>query len=328
MYKITLTDGREVNAEEGQSLFTALRESGIFVPTICGGKGFCGKCKVQILSPDGIAATPEEQKHFSQEELAAGWHLACRVAVSSDMSISLPGELKGIYLCKGKVTEKELVAKDIMRVRLELAKSLEYLPGAFVMIDGPKMFGVSRAYSIATPQSSKNAIEVNVRLVPGGKLSTYIHEKLTIGEELTLTAPYSGYAELDETEDLLCVAGGSGISPVMSLLRTMKEKGFNRKVTFIYGANTAAELPYLDELLALQASEPNFVYLPAIATAPTESISCSYDNCLVTDVITKRIETTDNVAVYLCGSEGMISAVTAALNAKGTPKSIFYDKFN
>ena len=44
MYKITLTDGREVAAEEGQSLFTALREAGIFVPTICGGKGFCNFC--------------------------------------------------------------------------------------------------------------------------------------------------------------------------------------------------------------------------------------------------------------------------------------------
>ena len=328
MYKITLTDGREVQAAEGQTLFAALREAGIFVPTICGGKGFCGKCRVQILAPEGIAPTPEELKHFNQEELAAGWHLACRVAVSSDMSISLPGELKGIYLCKGTVTERELVAKDIMRVRLELAKPLDYLPGAFVMIDGPKMFGVSRAYSISTPESSKNAVEINVRLVPGGKLSTYIHEKLAIGEELTLTAPYSGYAELKDEGELLCVAGGSGVSPVMSLLRTLKESGFNRKVTFIYGANTAAELPYLDELLALQESEPNFTYLPAIATPPAEPQTYAFDTGFVTDVIAKRLTTTDNAAVYLCGSEGMIKAVTTALNEKGSPKSIFYDKFN
>lgn len=328
MFKLTLTDGREVTAEPGQSLFVALRESGIFVPTICGGRGFCGKCKVQILEPKGISPTVEEQKHFSTEELEDGWHLACRVTVSSDMTISLPGELKGIYLCKGVVTERELVAKDIMRVRLELAKPLEYLPGAFAVVDGPKMFGVSRAYSIATPVSSRGAIELNVRLVPGGKLSTYVHEKLSVGEELSLTAPYSGYAELNETDDLLCVAGGSGISPVMSLLRTLKENGFNRKVTFIYGANTVDELPYLDELLALQASEPNFVYYPAIATAPTEPMLFQYDNCLVTDAITKHMATTDNVAVYLCGSAGMIAAVTAVLNSKGSPKSIFYDKFN
>ncbi len=328
MFKLTLTDGREVIAESGQSLFVALREAGIFVPTICGGRGFCGKCKVQILSPKGIAPTAEEEKHFSPEELAEGWHLACRVAVSSDMTISLPGELKGIYLCKGKVVERELVAKDIMRVRLELAKPLEYLPGAFAVVDGPKMFGVSRAYSIATPVSSKNAIELNVRLVPGGKLSSYIHEKLAIGEELTFTAPYSGYESLEESGDLLCVAGGSGISPVMSLLRTLKEKGFNRKVIFIYGANTAEELPYLDELLALQAEERNFIFMPTIATPPAVPLPCEYSTGFVTDTIATKLDSTDNLAVYLCGSDGMIKAVTSALEAKGSPKSIFFDKFN
>lgn len=328
MVKITLTDGRVVMAEEGQSLFVALREAGIFVPTICGGKGFCGKCRVQILSPKNIEPTPEEIKHITPEDLEAGWHLACRVAVSVDMLLSLPEELNGIYLCKGKVTARELVSKDIMRVRMELDSPLKYLPGAFVMLDGPKMFGVSRAYSIATPQASENAIEINVRLVPGGKLSTYIHEKLAIGDELTLTAPYSGYAELEAAGDLLCVAGGSGISPVMSLLRTLKERGFNRKVTFIYGANTTDDLPYLDELLTLQASEPNFVFVPTIATAPAESLSFAYESGLVTDAIKSKLASSDDVAVYLCGSAGMIAAVTAALEAKGTPKSIFYDKFN
>lgn len=77
------------NIEESEELFTLLQKEGEYIPSYCGGKGSCGKCKIRFLS-----GAPEpryaERRKFSEEELAAGWRLACQTKVFGEASVVLP----------------------------------------------------------------------------------------------------------------------------------------------------------------------------------------------------------------------------------------------
>ena len=117
---IILNDGRSVSVEKGQSLFFALRNAGIFIPTICGGNGFCGKCKVRVVKGDLPKPNEEECNLISDAERADGYRLACQIQVQGDLEVELPGDVAGVSLFTGEVTLHELVAEDIMRVQIHL----------------------------------------------------------------------------------------------------------------------------------------------------------------------------------------------------------------
>ncbi len=74
----------------GEDLLTALHNAGIEVESICGGMGICGKCKVRILEGKASEPTLEEEDHLTDEQLDAGWRLACQVYPESDLSIQIP----------------------------------------------------------------------------------------------------------------------------------------------------------------------------------------------------------------------------------------------
>ncbi|NLW56854.1 MAG: DUF4445 domain-containing protein [Firmicutes bacterium] len=86
-----------LTAPAGQNLFSVLREHGRLVPSPCGGKGLCGKCKVKIShGPQTLNATLESESSFlSVEEVKAGYRLACRVSISEDLTIELPAAETG-----------------------------------------------------------------------------------------------------------------------------------------------------------------------------------------------------------------------------------------
>lgn len=331
--QITIQGGDSFSVAPGDNLFRTLRGVHVFIPTICGGNGFCGKCRLKVLAGASSPVTDHERKKLSDEELAAGWRLSCQVLVQQDMTLELPDGTKDVRMFSAKVVELEMMSHDVRRARLELITpdTIRYLPGAFILLDIPPApgapRGASRSYSIATPPSSTRAFEINVKLVPGGIGSGFVHNTLKVGDTVTFTGPYSGYADSAENNEIICVAGGSGMSPVLSILRHLKEIQSSRPVLYFFGVKTSADLLYLDELHALEKTLPSFRFVPVLEV-PTPNERPHFETGLVTQAITDFVTDASGASAYLCGSPGMLGACCSLLTKLGiSDKKIFFDKF-
>ncbi len=317
----------------GDNLFRTLREAHVFIPTICGGNGFCGQCKIKVLQGADTPPTDKELRKLSAEEIAAGWRLSCQIPVRGDMTIELPEATRDVRLYSSKVSALEMKNHDMRRVRLELETppAIRFLPGAFILVDIPPApgapRGATRTYSIATPPSLETALELNVRLVPGGIGSGYVHNTLKVGDAVTFSGPYSGYARCDDANPLLCVAGGSGMAPVLSILRHLDERKSPRKIVYFFGAKTSVDLCYMDELQALEKSLPDFAFVPVVEQ-PTEAERARYETGLVTEAIARRVADASFCSAYLCGGPGMLNACCDVLSKTGLrSENVFFDKF-
>ena len=113
------------------------------------------------------------------------------------------------------------------------------------------------------------------------------------------------------------------MAPVMSLLRSMAEKGTQRPATFYYGARTEADLFELAELERLCGTVPDLRFVPALSDEEWDG-----ETGLVTDVVDRMEEDLTEVDAYLCGPPPMVDAAIALLERRGCPESrIYFDKF-
>ena len=128
---------------------------------------------------------------------------------------------------------------------------------------------------------------------------------------------------------VVCVAGGAGMAPILSILRHLRETGSTRPVRFYYGARTAADLFYLDAITRARcgAHRVRVRRLPVRVGRRTRT-GCSAEIGNVTDIVERREAELHRSEVYLCGPPPMVDAALALLEASNVPKDqVFYDKF-
>lgn len=330
--KIRINDDKDLTVEGGDSLLSTLIENEIFIPSACGGKGSCGYCKVKVLQGGGpFLAT--EKGYVSEEEMKNGVRLSCQCKVKEDMRIEVPEELFNVkqYLCT--VTEIEDLTDKIKRIRLELpeGEELDYKPGQYIQILTPVYKEsdeeVYRAYSITTPPSSKNAVELFIGYIPEGICTTYIHNYLKEGDKLNIIGPFGDFQYVDSDKEMIMAAIGTGMSPIMSILRYMNENQIDRKVTFFFGARTRPDMYMMDVLAEFEKTMKNFKLITCLSR-PTETCNWTGEVGRVTNLIEKYVENGENKEAYLCGNPPMIDSVVKILKDKGfDEEDIFYDKF-
>ena len=321
---------KELEVEGGQTLLEALNAAEIWIPSACGGKGSCGYCKVRVLTGGG-PVLPTETPFLARSEVRSGTRLACQVKVREDMTLRIPEDLLNVKLYSATVTSTRDLTYDIKEIRFALGEPAEISqrPGQYIQILAPSPEGpVSRAYSISSPMYVTDQVELNVRLVPGGIGSTYLHN-LREGDEVNFTGPY-GEFELNEDPDreIICVGGGCGMAPMKNIIYSIYDRWPDRSCWLFFGCRTTKDIFYLDELKKLAAERPGFhmVYALSDQLGPDEQwdgetgfIHLSVDKCLEPGVRRQA---------FLCGPPPMIDAVTEVLKEKGLRnRDIFYDKF-
>ena len=108
---------REITVSSGKTLLEAARENGIMVAAPCGGRGLCGGCAVRISLPESLAATEEDRRHLSQEQIDSGFRLACQLKVKSDLTVHLAekAEMPGAKLELLKVESEDIEPQGVPR---------------------------------------------------------------------------------------------------------------------------------------------------------------------------------------------------------------------
>jgi len=322
---------RTLEVEGGKTLLASLMQEGIFIPSACGGRGTCAYCKVKVTEGGGQVA-PTELTLLTEEEREASIRISCQVKVRNDMAIEIPEELLSVREFTGEVVRIRDLTRDIkeLRIRLVEPSAIEFVPGQYVQLEAPA-YGdnpepVYRAYSIASPPSETDHLELIIRLAPGGICTTWVFTLLKEGDTVRFNGPYGQFRLSESGQEMIWIAGGSGMAPFWAMARHMREHAIQRKCTYFFGAVRESDLFLVEEFRQLERDLPNFAFVPALSGA--DAGGWSGEKGLITEVVGRRIPDGAGKEGYLCGSSGMVDASIKVLNAKGIPaERIFYDKF-
>lgn len=329
--KVDINDGEKpLEVAGGQSLLAALVSQGVFIPSACGGKGSCGYCKVTVLSGGG-PVLPTETPYLSPLEVRLGVRLACQVKIRGNIAIRVPEELLNVKQYRATLASATLVTHDIREInmRLEEGQEIRYRPGQYVQIQAPAPGGdVFRAYSISSPAHEHQAVQLIVRLVPGGIASTYLHG-LKEGAAMTFTGPYGEFRlSEDPDEEIICVGGGCGMAPMANIIDTLYERWPDRSCYLFFGCRSKKDAFYYERWTELARRHPNFKVIYALSDPLPPGEAWDGETGFVHLAVDKRLAPGVKRQAFLCGPPPMIEAVTEVLRAKGLPPDkIFYDKF-
>ena len=265
--------GQVIEIEEGQTILDAALRAGIYLPHACG-HGLCGTCKVQVS--DGEIEHGEASGFALMDyEREEGLCLACCATVESDVVVEaeIDEEPDALNLpvqdFHGVVARIEDLTPTIKGVWIELDAPITFQAGQYVNLHIPGE-GNTRAFSIASAPAQRNEIELNIRRVPGGMGTAWVHEQLRAGERVKISGPYGRFFlrhSEHQAHDLgyLILAGGSGLSSPRSMILELLANGCEQPITLVYGQRSREELYYDDEFRALAAQHPHFTYIPAIS---------------------------------------------------------------
>jgi Na+-transporting NADH:ubiquinone oxidoreductase subunit F len=329
---IEINTERRLKVPAGKSLLATLADQKVFLATACGGRGFCGLCRVKVRQGGG-PVTERETKRLGEDLLRQGWRLACQVRVESDLSIEVPAEVLAKGRFKAVCSALEGLTYDVLRLRLELQDppGISFVPGQYIQLRCPPYPGsgeeVSREYSIASDPAQSHAIELIIRRVPKGICTTYCFEGLKVGDPVTFSGPHGDFRLSDSSAPMIFLAGGSGMAPFVSILHHMANTQSNRQATLFFGGNRPKDLYLLDEMGQFEARLPGFRFVPVVAK-DGDPAGWTGQTGLVTEAVQRTYSNLAGYEGYLCGPPGMIDASLGVLNRLQIPRDkIYYDRF-
>jgi len=332
-YELTIEPlGQTIEIEEGQTILDAALRAGIYLPHACC-HGLCATCKVDIL--DGEVEHGEASSFALMDfERDEGKCLACCATVEGDITIEADIEEDPdarnlpVQDYDGEVTRIESLTPTIKGVWIKLDNPIDFQAGQYVNLELPGDIG-TRAFSIASAPSSDGEVELNIRIVPGGKGTTYVHEEMKAGERVRITGPYGRFfVKKSANVPVIFMGGGSGLSSPRSMILDLLEEGCELPITLVYGQRNRDELYYHDEFLALAEKHPNFTYVPALSDEPEGSDWDGFRG-FVHDAAKAHFDNDfrDHKA-YLCGPPLMIDAcITTLMQGRLFERDIYTEKF-
>lgn len=187
----------------------------------------------------------------------------------------------------------------------------------FVGIGGVR---TSRPYSISSPPSQTAYYDITVRRMPEGFVSIYLLDDVTAGQVLTSTAPAGNFYHnpLFHGDDLVFIAGGSGITPFMSMLREVTDRGLDRRIHLVYGSRREEDIIFADELRERAA---DFAQVQVTMVISEPSAQCrDLTGFITAELLAKLVGDFSNKMVYLCGPDVMYTFVQAELAQLDVPR--------
>lgn len=329
---ININGKRDLKIKGGNSLLATLSDSQIFIPSACGGRGSCGACKCTVLEGGG-PVLPTEKPLLNKKELEENVRLACQVKVKSDIKINIPEEFFNVRRFGATIEEIIDYTYDIKGItfKLEDGVLIDFKAGQYVQLEtqpyGKVKQKTVRAYSISSKPQTRDRLQLIIRLVPEGICSTWVHQHLKVGDKVSFTGPYGDFYLKDTQADTLFIAGGSGMAPIKSMLEYLKDVGTQRKMTYFFGARTTKDLYLMDEMEELEKHFEHFSFEPVLSHSTPEE-NWQGKTGFIMPYFAEVIKDPENTEAYLCGSPGMINAVTKSLKEHGVPAdNIKYDDF-
>lgn len=315
-------------------MLDACLRHGIWLPHACG-HGLCGTCKVDVLEGevDHADASSFALMDFERQE---GKTLACCARLLEDVTIEAeidedPDQRRiSVTDFAATVTAVEDLTHDVkgLRLNLEGGRTIDFQAGQYVNLVIPAVGG-TRAFSIANPPAENGHVELQIRRVPGGAGTGWVHESLKVGDRVSFSGPYGRFfVRKSRGGPLLFLAGGTGVSSPRSMILDLLGEGCGEPMTLIHGVRTEADLYDRALFEGLAGAHANFRYVPALSAEP-EGSAWAGERGFVHEVAERLFGGDfEGLTAYLCGPPPMIEAsIGALMRGRLFERHIFTERF-
>ena len=314
---------RIVQVEPGANLLEALRAAQVPMSYSCMA-GRCGTCRCKVVSGEVMEGGVDQQQPRNGNDT---YVLACRTYITQACTIEIPEPDEIVVhtarIVKATVVALEDMTHDIKRLVLKPAKPIEFSPGQYAQLQFTPEH--ARPYSMAG-LSDDGTFEFHVRLVPDGRVTGYIANQLKLGDAVKVSGPLgSAYLRKKHEAPMLCVAGGTGLAPILSILRGAIEGGMSNPVHLYFGVRSPKDVYGVEWLTKLQRVHPQLqVHVVVGSGGDPATQRCG----LVTHAIEQDLGDLDGWRAYLCGSPPMVEAASLVAKTKGVaPEHVYADAF-
>lgn len=307
---------REVALQPGESVLDGLQRAGFQVASSCRA-GACQSCMLRVASGDpGTAATVGLRP--AQKE--AGYFLSCVCRPADDLVIA-GGELPSV--------PAEIVAVDdlgaaVARVRLRALEDMPYRAGQYVQVIRDD--GLTRAYSLASVPDLDALLELHVRVHPHGQMSRWLAAAAP-GTRVRLRGPAGEcfYTEGRPEQAILLVGTGTGLAPLVGVLRDALRRGHTGPLTLVHGARDPGGLYLVEAMQALAREHASVRYVRcALSGEPDDGLEIGD----VVPLALRQLPTLKGARVFLCGGPDQVAALKRQSFLKGAAlKDISADPF-
>jgi len=329
-FQIRLHPGRRnVAIRAGETVLEAGLRAGIGLPFECR-NGACGKCKCTLLH-GGVDYGAYQAGALTEAEKALGKALMCCAVPRSDLEIEYePVDTAAVAIVQtyvGRVHSMERLSDEVMRlmVLLPAGETLRFVAGQYINIllaDGQR-----RAFSFANPPHQNEYIELHVRLITGGRFTTYVFNQMKVGDDLRFEGPLGSFCLRESERPIIFVAGATGFAPIKSIVEDAFHRGMRRPMLLYWGVRRPKDLYLMEFARRWQREHDNFKFVPVLSEPKSED-QWTGRNGLVHEAILSDFPNLKGYEVYVCGSAKMVDTVFPAFLAQGLAEEYcFSDAF-
>lgn len=320
-------------------LHAGLRQ-GLTLPYECA-TGTCGTCRARVMSGE-VEVRWNEAPGAAKLKRDKGDILMCQTHARSDCVLRVPSEIAVAQASapaprRGVVRNVRKLTRDVAEFELHLSAPMSFEAGQFVVVEAADLAG-GRAYSMVNFAAAPEQIALVLKRKPGGKFSDWLSEARHEAEVAVFGPLGRAVFRPEEGKNILCIAGGSGIAGMMSILERAVQADYfrNHKGAVYFGVRTTADMFYLEPLSRyVAASHGNLEVAIALSDeAAVAPVHAEYPNLklatgMVHEVAAKAMAgQCDDAIAYVAGPPIMVDAAIRVLIGAGlSNRDIRYDKF-
>lgn len=331
--------GETLEVEPGESVLKAILRQGRFVKYGCK-HGGCSTCRAEVVQGD-YELSDNTSFSLSDADRAAGVVLLCSTFIQADelvvdVSRTMDDLSEDQYLAGQHVQDYtatvdriEALTHDIrwLGLRLEDPAGFTFAAGQYVEVAVPGMTDSWRSFSMANPPGEAGRVDLIVKVIPGGTFSAALDTAVRPGDHMRLRGPFGQFGVRLSHRPMIMLAGGSGMAPVLAMLKDLATTPNRRDVTFFYGARTRSDLFLVEELGDLALAHDWLTFVPALSE-PAAGGDWDGETGLITEVLARHLPSAKGMEAYLCGPPPMIDAAVDLLKSAGCKeRHIFFDRF-
>jgi CDP-4-dehydro-6-deoxyglucose reductase, E3 len=321
---------RSFAAAADQPLLEAAAHAGLNLPHSCKG-GNCGACKARLVRGE-IHYPNGAPLGLSAAESADGMILLCQALARSDLCIET-FEVRGadtaaIKRLPCRIERAVPLSHDVMGLflRLPIAETFIFEAGQYVDILLPG--GRRRSFSIASPPHAARPLELHIRRIAGGEFSDRLFHEDMRSNLLSIEGPLGTFTyrpHLGDAPRMLLIGGGTGIAPLLSIVRHLVENGIERDMQLFWGVRNEQDLYAHITLEQLSRRATSLAYMPVLSEA---TVAWRGATGWVHEVALENVADLEAIEVYAAGPPAMIAAIQRQYAARGSAKTrLYYDSF-
>lgn len=327
MAKISIHSGASsFECTDEDTILRAALRAGHGMPYSCN-VGSCGNCKFTLIDGE-VEHLRADLPAWNERDMKRNRWLGCQARPNGDCTIKFREDPTCVpphqpIQRRARLMQVHSITHDIHEFRFEVNGPDDFRPGQYALLSLPGVEG-ARAYSMCN-LPGEGYWSFQIKQVPGGAATGKLLD-LTLGAEITLDGPFStAYLREDIPRDIILLAGGSGLSPMVSIARGAEAAGLlgDRKVHFFYGCRSKEDMIALAEL-PTPLSEMITFY-----TALSENAEAGYRQGFLHNVVANEFgDSLKDHEIYFAGPAVMAASVQKTAYDLGVPRSqLHFDEF-